>query len=95
MQSLPAAARRVKQWVKKRVTLNEFTTFYLSKLQSLFVHHQIEQVFLLSLHILFASRVTFLFFVYVRNAQAAVCLQNIYITSPIQFLRCNFPFRFC
>ena len=32
MQSLPAAARRVNQWVKKRVSLNGLTTFYFSKL---------------------------------------------------------------
>ena len=29
MQSLPAAARRVNQWVKKRISINEFTTLSL------------------------------------------------------------------
>ena len=45
MQSLPAAARRVKQWVKKRTTKAAFISLYLSKLPSFFLHHQIEQVF--------------------------------------------------
>ena len=44
MQSLPAAARRVNQWVKKRASKKDFTNLYLSKLQSYFLHHQIEQV---------------------------------------------------
>ena len=44
MESLPAAARRVKQWVKKRSTRETFTNFYLSKLPEFFLHHQIEQV---------------------------------------------------
>ena len=44
MESLPAAARRVKQWVKKRSTREIFTNFYLSKLPEFFLHHQIEQV---------------------------------------------------
>ena len=79
MQSLPAAARRVNQWVKKRVILNEFTTFYLSKLQSFFLHHQMDQVFLPPLHILLASCVTFLFVVYVRNAQAQHDAYKIFI----------------
>ena len=85
MQSLPAAARRVNQWVKKRVTLNEFTTFYLPKLQSFFLHHQIEQVFLPPLHILLASRVSFLLVVYVRNAQAQHDAFKIFI----QFVQSN------
>ena len=45
MQSLPAAARRVKQWVKKQTTKAAFIALYLSKLPSFFLHHQIEQVF--------------------------------------------------
>ena len=44
MQSLPAAARRVKQWVKKQSTKATFVSLYLSKLPSFFLHHQIEQV---------------------------------------------------
>ena len=44
MESLPAAAKRVKQWVKKRLSKKDFTKFYLSKLQSFFLCHQIEQV---------------------------------------------------
>ena len=44
MQSLPAAARRVNQWVKKHASKKDFTNLYLSKLQSYFLHHQIEQV---------------------------------------------------
>ena len=47
MQSIPAAARRVKQWVKKRTNKQAFTTYYLSKLPEFFLHYQIEQVFLL------------------------------------------------
>ena len=44
LQSLPAAARRVKQWVKKKTTKQIFTALYLSKLPSFFLHRQIEQV---------------------------------------------------
>ena len=52
MQSIPAAARRVKQWVKKRTNKQAFTTYYLSKLPEFFLHYQIEQVFLLVWYIL-------------------------------------------
>jgi len=44
MESLPAAARRVNQWVRKRTSKRDFTLLYLSKLQSYFLHRQIEQV---------------------------------------------------
>ena len=44
MQSVPAAARRVKQWVKKRTSREAFTFHYLSKLPEFFLHRQIEQV---------------------------------------------------
>ena len=50
MESLPAAARRVNQWVRKRTSKKEFTLLYLSKLQSYFLHRQIEQVAILPRH---------------------------------------------
>ena len=36
MQSLPAAARRVNQWVKKRVSTKEFTSYFLSLQAAIF-----------------------------------------------------------
>ena len=50
MESLPAAARRVNQGLHKRTSKKEFTLLYLSKLQSYFLHHQIEQVPFLPRH---------------------------------------------
>ena len=52
---------------------------YLSKLQSFFLHHQIEQVFLPLPHILIASRVLSLFIVYVCNAHAQHDAYKIFI----------------
>ena len=43
MESLPATAGCVNQWVKKHASKRDFTVFYLSKLQSFSLHRQIEQ----------------------------------------------------